>query len=347
MEGWKLNEAEYKQEFLSEDDIWRIFNFIFSTRTQNTTTYKFAFLKSLIECIFDTNIYGEIGLDVIFERFTRIYWSLIIKHKLIQCRYIKGKQITSVDIIFNKYIKEVPELVTINFDNISDKIRRKIAEDVLKEGKKYVVGALYGDTNGYIYSFSKKLNYLRFNPLFLVFIQKFSTILLKANYIEWISFLEKINPVENCYSIAAKLHDASKRGDLKIYKDFLYYNLYSERCCCFFCGKTIRYEDIHVDHFIPWSFIKNDRLWNFEITCSKCNLSKSDKLASEGYLNRIIERDNSLVKSKGNILIQKDFQSYSENKMRQFYRSAEFCGFESWSFINHKEIIEVKNVFKS
>lgn len=50
---------------------------------------------------------------------------------------------------------------------------------------------------------------------------------------------------------------------------------------------------IHVDHFIPWSFIKDDQLWNFVLACPKCNESKRDKLPSEFYLERIIERNTS------------------------------------------------------
>lgn len=49
---------------------------------------------------------------------------------------------------------------------------------------------------------------------------------------------------------------------------------------------------IHVDHFIPWSFIKDDKLWNFVLSCPKCNEAKNDRLPDEMCLERIIQRNS-------------------------------------------------------
>ncbi|WP_248736143.1 HNH endonuclease [Neobacillus rhizosphaerae] len=64
---------------------------------------------------------------------------------------------------------------------------------------------------------------------------------------------------------------------------------------CFYCGKSIKKEDAHVDHFIPWSFVQADQLWNLVIACSTCNLSKSDKLANGIFLDKVFERNEILI----------------------------------------------------
>ncbi|NLX77533.1 MAG: hypothetical protein GXZ01_09250 [Clostridiaceae bacterium] len=51
MEGWKLRRGEWTKECLSEDEIWAKFNHIFSTKSANRTSYKYCFIKSLLENI--------------------------------------------------------------------------------------------------------------------------------------------------------------------------------------------------------------------------------------------------------------------------------------------------------
>lgn len=36
---------------------------------------------------------------------------------------------------------------------------------------------------------------------------------------------------------------------------------------CFYCGRKLSPKRIDVDHFIPWSFIKDDNLWNLVLAC--------------------------------------------------------------------------------
>ncbi|MVX64831.1 hypothetical protein GKZ28_14120 [Clostridium chromiireducens] len=53
-----------------------MFNYVFSSKSINNTFCKFGFLKAIIDCVYEVNIEGEILLTDIFERFTRIYWTL-------------------------------------------------------------------------------------------------------------------------------------------------------------------------------------------------------------------------------------------------------------------------------
>lgn len=338
MEGWKIKEAQYIQKQLSEEDIWKLFNYVFSSKSINNTSYKFGFLKAIIECVYEVNIEGEILLTDVFARFTRIYWNLIVKHNLKQGSNATRNGKVSINKIFDNYILENQNLIYCEYDSIDDDVKKSIEHEVYAECKKYVVGAFYGDTEGCIYSFSLKENYIKFNPIVLNFIEMYSITLLKLNYFEWISFLEKNNPLQSCYSIASKLNEASKRTNLTVYKNFLYYNIAEERSC-FYCGKGIEYGKMHVDHFIPWSFIKNDKLWNLVNSCPKCNLSKNDKLTDKYFLEKLIYRDENLA-LKQELLIIKDFKVYSRDRLINYYNAAEFCGFRKWNFIRPKEIIE-------
>ena len=45
-----------------------------------------------------------------------------------------------------------------------------------------------------------------------------------------------------------------------------------------FTGKPIMTDDYDIDHFIPWSFVMNDELWNLMPMDSSLNSSKSNRL---------------------------------------------------------------------
>ena len=48
-----------------------------------------------------------------------------------------------------------------------------------------------------------------------------------------------------------------KREDLSIYRELLRREF--EENTCFYCGKKLN-DKAHVDHFIPWSFVKDDKI---------------------------------------------------------------------------------------
>ena len=67
MSGYNLKEAEYKSINVSEEDLWKSLNKVFSSKTHNSSSYKFVFLKSIIDCI---HIYQKYTFSFyeIFER---------------------------------------------------------------------------------------------------------------------------------------------------------------------------------------------------------------------------------------------------------------------------------------
>lgn len=84
MQGWTLTNGEIKNNNPEEELLWKCFNFIFSSKSKKQSTYKYAFLRSIIENLYSVN--NELGLsyDQIFLTFTRIYWALVINHRLSQ-----------------------------------------------------------------------------------------------------------------------------------------------------------------------------------------------------------------------------------------------------------------------
>lgn len=83
-----------------------------------------------------------------------------------------------------------------------------------------------------------------------------------------------------------------ERTPLEIYRNILFSEF--EECNCFYCGKKLSGK-IHVDHFIPWSFVKEDKLWNFVLSCPECNIKKSNILPPKSTIARILERNRIIL----------------------------------------------------
>ena len=70
--GYELNEGTYKRINLSEDEIWKTVNWLFSTHSINETSYKFIFFKSIVDCINMIDCNYRISFQQIFSKFTEI-----------------------------------------------------------------------------------------------------------------------------------------------------------------------------------------------------------------------------------------------------------------------------------
>lgn len=330
MEGWKLNRGECRKTPVSEDELWAKFNYIFSSKSTNRTSYKFCFIKSLLENIFNADIDCLVSFDNVFEKFAETYWFLVIKHKLKQGdNGIKNNdKKTSVEKIFDQYLRNNPILsACIPFENIEQNLRARIVNDVKKECKKYVIGAIYAVTDGLLYSFDKSSEILQINPDALKFFKKYKSVLLKLNNYEWIKFLEKANKEEDAYSLAKKLDHSTKRTNLNIYRNILFEEYHKHTC--FYCNRILN-STIEVDHFIPWSFLHDDKLWNFVLSCKMCNSSKSDRLTEDSYVEKLIKQNNYIIRQLTYVeIVEKEYRIYQPNKITEMYKCAELNGFRS------------------
>jgi 5-methylcytosine-specific restriction endonuclease McrA len=55
---------------------------------------------------------------------------------------------------------------------------------------------------------------------------------------------------------------------------------------CFYCGRSLSAEAVHVDHFVPWSLYRLDTLPNLVAADAGCNARKCDWLASSEHVER-------------------------------------------------------------
>ena len=182
---------------------------------------------------------------------------------------------------------------SIHFCSLYISDRKRIIKKITSEFSKYVVGAFYSDTSGMIYGFSKKEKRIWCNEYSLEFLRKNKTILEQVNYYQWLKMIEQILNKNNAdiKNISCLLENITKRIDLSSFKKDLL-NLGDVKTC-FYCGKPLS-NKCHLDHVIPWDYLKSDNLWNFVFACPKCNTSKNNKMPSKEFLLGLQKRNQEL-----------------------------------------------------
>lgn len=160
------------------------------------------------------------------------------------------------------------------------------------------------------------------------FILKYKAELERLNYYSWAKFLEQINDDNALIRVIEKLELATPRRDnLSIYRELLRREF--EQDTCFYCGRKLK-GTIHVDHFIPWSFVKTDKLWNFVLSCAKCNEKKNNRVTSKAYVHKIEERNKKIILLQSD-LVRTDFEGYYDNLVERMWKYAKLSGIKEYS----------------
>ena len=334
MAGCDLKEGAYEMRMASDDELWSALACVFSSKSKNTSSYKYGFLKAIIDNLYNVDADLKLSFEQIFSKFGEIYWNLILKHGLKQKTVTNDNKETYLEQVLRAAVKKYQILEPIPYESLTSKMMLDITHQVKMKCKRYVVGALYEDTMRLFYSFSKKEEWIQINPVMYEFICKHKVVIEKLNYYEWARFLEKVNEETIAIKLLGKIDESAKRDNLSEYRRILYEEFENETC--FYCGERLSSDKIDVDHFIPWSFIKDDKLWNLVLACPECNREKSDKLPVDRYLNDLLIRNERLIIENH----RPEMEYYHSRMINCVYNWAKVNGYEkTWQPKRRKESI--------
>jgi 5-methylcytosine-specific restriction endonuclease McrA len=332
---WNSDSNTVPFQNLTEADVIAMVNRALSGNSHHTTTYKYAFFKSILDNVFNVDIETKLlSYDNIAIRFTEIYWNLVLNYHLRQEIKTSHHEYTSVEKelfeFCKKYGFDYSEKQSIfPFESLRPDLQIEITKKIKTQMMRYVVSAFCGDTDDQFYHFNKKdkSEGIILNPDVYIALVKYKSVFEKQNYYEWIKYLEKANLEEDSYALANKLDASAERQNLNPYRKVL---IEFNQTKCFYCGKHLHDDNDKaspVDHFIPWSFVKDDKLWNFVLACPRCNSSKSNILPEQDYFAALKERNAKLCNMNSSI-VKQDFKTYSYSKLIEMHHSAIFNGFE-------------------
>lgn len=221
--GYELNEGTYKRINLSEDEIWKTLNWLFSSYSINETSYKFIFFKSLIDCMNMRDSNYRLSFQQVFSRFTEISWTIVEKYNVRQKAITVDKKNCVLEKILNDYSMTCLSGTYIIWDEIWEEDRVKLCKKIKTACKRYVVGALFSDMDELFYSFNKKEEWIELNPIMLEFINANKDIIENLNYYKWAKFYDKVNDKENVEKFVCLLNNGFTRKNESIYRAMLAY----------------------------------------------------------------------------------------------------------------------------
>ena len=270
------------------------------TKGSKANTYKFALARFLLD--YSKNLDEQyikkkvakqekekIDYSEIAGHFLKYYWHQECKFKIVQ-NHDPKKIPNAIKIIRKIFGTEyIPDYFSEMKKEKIQQAESEIVTEVFGKGHKSQVVPRFQNIRG---EPSRKLFYdddyydaeIAVNPEAIEFFHENYNFLFKAVILEWAKFLEKINTIPR---IISKIESEEiRRRALSSYK-----KIFREYHSCFYCSSKLKEGEIHVDHFIPWSYIFEDESWNFVLACQDCNLKKSDRLAQKTFLDKLILRN--------------------------------------------------------
>ena len=131
--------------------------------------------------------------------------------------------------------------------------------------------------------------WIELNPIWQTYLQENYDILSSFAYWGLTNFLQVRNP--NVPNIPNKLIKKEERNSLSAQRKFWNTAINGGlEVKCLYTNKLLVEREYDLDHFIPWSFVSHDLLWNLMPADSSINSSKSNKLPDLNlYLPKLAE----------------------------------------------------------
>ncbi|WP_243840668.1 HNH endonuclease domain-containing protein [Paenisporosarcina antarctica] len=197
----------------------------------------------------------EVSFDQLAESFAKLYWNLVIRNG-----YSQGHR-AQIEKEVKKFQVEWQIPSGVSFDSLKDRHQLKLIKRIeSKVIRKYVVRALFANTEGQ----------LTITPGAYEFLLKYQTNIFKLNNYELAKFLQKKNPHLPQGILLEEIEDITQRESLQQFQQMI---VTSSGSTCFYTDRPLQVakRSISVDHFVPWSFVHSDELWNFVLTSSSLN----------------------------------------------------------------------------
>ena len=331
-----LTHEDFEEKFLS-----------MVKRGRNSSTYKFAFARFLLEYCNKDSVEEHIEFSTISEYFLKFYWNQVCKTKLNQSpKYRKEGGIKEPEIIpiitdeflesyYPKNFDYYKEHAKTQIQNCIDKIPEKCFDDVVWRFQKinneepreppffeYKVKSGWTDPNRKHTDLTFGIN---LNPAFIEFVKENYDLLYDVVILEWARFLEKFN--HTIPLIIPKLEGSEIKRDTA-YMNRAKKELKKFHNNCFYCNTVLTGNRIDLEHVIPFDYISEDNIWNYALACQRCNCHKQGFLPPEEFINKLIENittDRASIEMLDDSLnmLGNDFKEYIWNR----YKSAKRSGY--------------------
>lgn len=127
----------------------------------------------------------------------------------------------------------------------------------------------------------------------------------------WTVYLQKCNP--NTPAIINKISPPQKRVPLKFQRMVWKALLTEQRFTCIYSNSPVSPSNFDLDHFIPWSFVCHDQLWNLIPATPNHNSSKGNSLPNSDQISAFIFTQQKALAVAQSILKKDTWQKVTDD----------------------------------
>ena len=259
-------------------------------------TYKMVWIRSIVEtCVLDPNV-QEIQFDHLSKLIFGYYWNQtiyfdleqspnplkrpviyqIVKEEISEYRHKNGKQPV--------WFSGAENSVSIPLSKISTILSKDVCWRFPKVGKE----------NFDLYDLDIKSRTIILHRTDLI--REYANVLFDVINYRWTQKLEEFN---HSPRISQKVRGTDRenirRKSLAKFRKYL--DLENPDHVCFHTGRKIKYENLSIDHVLPWSYLFSDNLWNLVYVDKSFNSSKGNIIPKEETIEKLENRNIHLLKS--------------------------------------------------
>jgi len=271
-----------------------------------TTSYKYLFFKGVLEQLKNNNFNKRtLSLESIMIDMVVHAWYPSIFFKIFLG---KQDQIAKVLGSFSQ-----PEVSTLNVSGVRKHIESEMVRNAVPNLLRHVpyrlltcfylnelrgisdarrCDALYKisietfDTKKPLYKFLNKFE-IEIHPEWAIYLKENINVIEGWLSWNWLSYLQKLNL--NVPNLVEKLSPPAQRKSLKTQSDYWKAVISNSELTCIYSGEKLTLTNFELDHYLPWSFVAHDNIWNLIPVLADANRSKSDFLPQDKYFNKFVE----------------------------------------------------------
>ncbi len=248
-----------------------------------SSSYKPALLVAIVRCLSKTEWRTTtMPLSMLAASYLDMYWTQVVVFRL---RH--SSRDSAPPLIVQHILAASARLKARKIDDLPSSERESLTDLIAKVLPINVLDAFHNSKPAEmprLYEWHSPQANITLDGRAVDFIKAHSAALTLIGNYYWARFLSRLNAAPYIIDKVERLKPA--RSSLVKYARLL--RDLGERSC-FYCRRQISDVDqAAVDHFIPWTFAFEDKLWNLVMACRPCNSAKSDQLADDAILDRLI-----------------------------------------------------------
>lgn len=130
----------------------------------------------------------------------------------------------------------------------------------------------------------------------------------------WVNYLQKRNP--NTPAIINKVLPPIKRASLNTQTNFWKKIITADQgqgLRCIYSDEPLIDQAFSLDHFLPWTFVCHDQIWNLCPVTPSSNSSKGNKLPADVYVEKFIQQQIHALEISKQVMVPREWDKAVES----------------------------------